>query len=79
MISILEAPIELLGLKQAAYVSQCLVNGKSKKEITSAFEGDEQLVEMWLLFLKHNRWIQESWNGNWSCTAKGQAWILGME
>jgi hypothetical protein len=66
--------IELVGLKQAAYVLRCLVEGQSKKEVVSAFEEDEQLVDMWILFLKHNHWMEESSNGRWSLTAKGQVW-----
>ena len=80
MISILQIePLKFIGLKQAAYISKCLVNGKSKKEMAIQLEGDRQLVEMWVLFLKHNRWIEESRDGSWSHTEKGRAWISRME
>jgi hypothetical protein len=72
-------PINLVGLKQAAYVSRCLLKGQSKKEIMSTFEGDEQLADMWILFLKHNGWMEESGDGKWSYTAKGQAWISRVD
>jgi len=63
-------PVQLAGLKQAAYVMECLVTGQSKEEIAIAFGGDKQLVAMWILFLKHNHWIAETKEG-WSITAKG--------
>jgi hypothetical protein len=75
VISILQVnPIEFVGLKQAAYISRCLVNGQSKEEIARAFDGDVQLVNMWTLFVEHNHWIN-SLDGRWSFTTKGQRWI----
>jgi len=69
---------KLVGLQQAVYVSRCLIKGQRKKEIADEFQGDEQLVEMWMLFLKHNHWIDSS-DGRWSLTAKGQAWAAQDE
>ena len=63
--------MELVGLQQAVYVSRCLSEGQRRKEIAGAFQGDQQLVDMWILFLKHNHWIEFT-NGRWSPTAKGQ-------
>ncbi|HEV8404269.1 MAG TPA: hypothetical protein VGQ13_00015 [Nitrososphaera sp.] len=37
------------------------------------FQGNKQLVSMWILFLKRNQWIKEKVNG-WTVTAKGQMW-----
>jgi len=68
-------PTDLVGLKQAAYVSRCLVNGQSKEDIARAFGGDVQLVDMWTLFVKYNHWINSSQDGSWTFTAKGQQWI----
>jgi hypothetical protein len=65
-------PIELVGLQEAVYVSRCLTEGQRTKEIEAAFRGDQQLVDMWILFLKHNHWIECS-NGRWSLTARGRA------
>lgn len=66
-------PARLVGLKQAVYVMECLVKGQSEEEIVRTISGDEQLVTMWISFLKHNHWIAET-NGGWSSTAKGVAW-----
>jgi hypothetical protein len=75
MISILLVnAIELVGLKQAAYISRSLVKGQSREDIVKSLDADTQLVDMWILFLKHNHWIEETVNG-WSLTAKGQEWI----
>ncbi|HEU4605112.1 MAG TPA: hypothetical protein VFS46_02620 [Nitrososphaera sp.] len=66
-------PMRLAGLKQATYVMQCLIKGQSKEDITVALGNDEQLVNMWISFLRHNHWIDEGLNG-WSITAKGRTW-----
>jgi len=65
-------PIDLVGLQQAVYVSRCLTSGQGRKEIATAFGGDQQLVDMWILFLKYNHWIECS-NGSWSLTEKARA------
>jgi hypothetical protein len=39
---------------QADYVSRCLASGFTKKELTMAFEGDEQLVDLWSTYLRHS-------------------------
>jgi hypothetical protein len=66
-------PVQLEGLRQAAYVMGCLARGHSDEEITRKFEGDEQLVDIWKSFLKHNQWMTESIEG-WSITPKGTMW-----
>jgi hypothetical protein len=70
MTTIIE-PVRLAGLKQAVYVMDCLVKGHSEEQIAITLGDDKQLVSMWLLFLKHNHWIEETMNG-WSLTAKGR-------
>ncbi|MFY3742136.1 MAG: hypothetical protein HMLIMOIP_002600 [Candidatus Nitrosomirales archaeon] len=66
-------PVRLAGLKQAVYVMECLVKGNNEEEIAIALGNDKQLVSMWILFLKHNHWIEETMGG-WSITVKGQKW-----
>lgn len=66
-------PVKLAGLKQAAYVMQCLNKGQSTEQIAIALNGDEQLVTMWVSFLRHNHWVIEE-SGKWSITAKGENW-----
>lgn len=65
--------IELVGLKQAAYVLHSLVEGQNKDDVVKKFEDDEQLVDMWMLFLKCNHWMVNS-SGIWSVTSKGRMW-----
>ena len=66
-------PVRLLGLKQAAYVMECLVKGQSEDEIVKMLGGDEQLFDMWKSFLKYNQWMTTEMEG-WSMTGKGTEW-----
>ena len=45
-------PRKLSPLQSAAYVLECIHEGKRKEEIVQRFEEDEQLVSLWLTFLK---------------------------
>jgi hypothetical protein len=66
-------PVRLVGLKQAAYVMECLVKNASEEQIVSKLGGDEQLYDMWKIFLKYNQWVTETMQG-WMVTAKGRMW-----
>jgi hypothetical protein len=66
-------PAQLSGLKQAVFVMGCLARNDSEEQIVKMLAGDEQLFDMWKIFLKHNQWIEESIQG-WSITAKGSVW-----
>lgn len=66
-------PVQLAGLKQAAFVMGCLARGLSGEEIVRMLEGDEQLFDMWKSFLKHNEWMTETFEG-YSITGKGAMW-----
>ena len=50
-------PSSLRGLDQAFYILECLCDGEPNEEIQEKFDGDKQLVDMWLNFLKHNHWV----------------------
>jgi hypothetical protein len=50
-------PSKLRGLMQAVYVAKSLCSNESVDEIVTRFGGDNQLVDMWLSFLKHNHWL----------------------
>ena len=50
-------PRNLRGLRQALFVCDCLCNGDPFEKIVAKFKGDEQLVMMWINFLKHNHWV----------------------
>jgi len=66
-------PLKLSGLKQAAYVMECLVRKESEEQIAGALGGDGQLVELWKSFLKHNGWMMQTPRG-YSVTSKGAIW-----
>ncbi|MEW6603657.1 MAG: hypothetical protein AB1351_03075 [Thermoproteota archaeon] len=59
---------------QAIYVLKALEEGKSEKEIIELFGNDKQIVDIWMNFLAHNRWMEHP-NGHWQVTAKGKMWI----
>ena len=67
--------MKLVGLNQAAFVLHSLVAGETKDDITRAFNDDAQMVEMWFLFLKYNRWMIEESHGKWLITPKGSWWV----
>jgi hypothetical protein len=65
---------KLAGLQQATFILKCLVTGQNKEDIVFEFGGDAQLVDMWISFLKHNKWIERNRDGEWSVTEKGLIW-----
>jgi hypothetical protein len=72
---------KLPGLHAATHILKCLASGESKEQLVKEFDGDEQLVSMWISFLLHNRWMLKE-NGRkmynkdyWVITDKGQDWI----
>lgn len=67
-------PDRLTGLNQAVYVMECLVNGQNEEHIASTLNDDRQLVNMWMSFLRHNKWITFE-GSQWSMTAKGAEWL----
>ena len=66
-------PAQLSGLKQAACVMRCIVRNDDCKEIVRMLDGDDQLYQMWKLFLVHNNWITKTKEG-WAMTPKGALW-----
>ncbi len=66
-------PDRLVGLKQACFVMDSLVNLHSEEEIAQKLGGDAQLARMWILFLQHNNWMTEIL-GVWTITGKGLMW-----
>jgi hypothetical protein len=77
MTTIIE-PVRLGGLKQAVYVMESLVKGQSEEQIAITLGNDKQLVSMWILFLKHNHWIEATMEG-WDATSKGLEWSKRRE
>jgi hypothetical protein len=66
-------PDRLVGLKQACFVMDSLVNHHSEEKIAQKLGGDAQLARMWILFLQHNNWMTET-SGAWTITGKGLMW-----
>jgi hypothetical protein len=58
-------PDYLSGLTGAIYILKCLSDGLSKDQIISdIFEGDRQLVFIWIEFLQNHHWLEENENSN---------------
>jgi hypothetical protein len=72
MSSILK-PAQLSGLRQAAYVMDCIVRNDNKVKIVQTLDDDQQLYDMWKMFLQHNNWITKTKQG-WAMTPKGAGW-----
>jgi hypothetical protein len=69
----------LRGLRAAAFIAGSLAESKDKEWIVSQFDGDEQLVNMWISFVRHNRWVNK--NGAkeaWSLTDKGKKQVNSL-
>lgn len=67
---------KLGGLKKAMYILQCLYRGQTRKQLVETFDGDEQLVDVWISFLMQYDWIEQQGESDdrWSVTAKGREW-----
>lgn len=74
-------PKKLSPLESAAYVLECIQEGKRKEEIVRRFNDDEQLVSLWLTFLKANDWLEEDHNSGSQLlvTEEGKQWIERFE
>jgi hypothetical protein len=46
-------------LKQALCILKCISEGRSTRDIVEEFDGDEQLVLIWIDFLKEHGWLVE--------------------
>lgn len=69
----------LRGLRGAVFVANAMVNSKSKKWIVDKFHGDEQLVDMWSLFVRSNGWIEKNHPiRGWKLTEKGRFWFKSI-
>jgi hypothetical protein len=65
-------PLKLSGLHQAEFVLNSMIEGQSREATITKFEGDEQLVQMWTLFVVHNHWIERNSSGAIALTEKGR-------
>ena len=78
---------DFTGLSQATYILKCLSEGYSKDQIYRVFNGDIQLVSIWLDFLKDKHWIEKEGpkNVTGSCdetklnvSEDGKKWLESM-
>jgi hypothetical protein len=44
-------------LRQASYILQCISEGRTRKEIVEEFDGDEQLVLIWINYLMERNYL----------------------
>lgn len=65
-------PLKLSGLHQAEYILSCMIEGQSREATITKFKGDEQLVQMWTLFVVHNHWVERNQFGALALTEKGK-------
>ena len=64
-------------LHQAIFILGCLCEGELEDDIMAKFQGDKQLMDMWVIFLKHNHWLfYEAAEERWALTEKGKEWAL---
>ena len=52
----------LSALKQALYILKCVSEGRTRRDIIEEFDGDEQLVSIWINFLDEHGWLVEGSN-----------------
>jgi hypothetical protein len=64
---------------QAAFISERLCSGDSEASVISKFKGDEQLVRMWISFLRHSGWAEyDMFSQQWTMTQKGKERCLDV-
>ena len=44
-------------LSQASYILKCISEGRNRKEIVEEFDGDEQLVLIWINYLMERNYL----------------------
>ncbi len=44
-------------LRQAFYILKCISDGRTGKEIVEEFDGDEELVSIWINYLKERNYL----------------------
>jgi predicted transcriptional regulator len=63
-------------LTQAIFILKCLSYGQTKHQIVyGKFNGDMQLVSIWVNFLKEMGWLKENTEGQLEITEEGKTWI----
>ena len=59
------------------YILDCLHDGLMEDQIIAKYDGDSQLVEIWIDFLTETRWIIKDFaNKRWVLTDKGKQQMI---
>jgi hypothetical protein len=62
-------------MQTAIRILELLHKGRSKEQILREFNGDGQLVDGWILFLKYNKWvITDARTQEFKVSQKGTIW-----
>ena len=66
-------------LGTALYILRCIDEDQSTKEIIQSLDNNEQLVSVWIQYLKAISWLKEDTQGNLVATDDGKARIQRYE
>ena len=62
-------------LGTALHILRCIDERKSRKEIIQSLDNNEQLVYVWIQYLKAISWLKEDTLGNLVASEDGKLWI----
>ena len=62
-------------LGTAFHILRCIDEGQSTKEIIQSLDSNEQLVSVWIQYLKAISWLKEDTRGNLLASEDGKLWI----
>jgi transposase len=62
-------------LGTALHILRCIDEGQSRKEIIQSLDNNEQLVSVWIQYLKAISWLNEDTKGKLVTSEDGKLWI----
>ena len=66
-------------LGTALHILRCINEGQSRKEIIQSLDGNDQLVSVWIQYLKAISWLKEDAQGNLLASEDGKSRIQQYE
>ena len=66
-------------LGTALHILRCIHEGQSRKDIIQSLDNNEELVSVWIQYLKAISWLKEDTQGNLVATDDGKARIQRYE
>jgi hypothetical protein len=66
-------------LGTALHILRCINEGQSRKEIIQSLDGNDQLVSVWIQYLKAISWLKEDAQGNLLASEDGKSRIRQYE